>query len=294
MIISGFPCAGKTYRTNQLVEYFNTKIADAAKAVAGAETNDAPPADSSTDNSTPPQPPLTPAQRRYNAMVSQLKVHVVSDAGLGIGTHVYGVVRDEKDARAAEMSAIMRHLGKSSIVIADGLNYIKGFRYQMYCEAKGTGTPSCVVSCHCHCYCDCYCCFLFFFFIWLTTQEIHVGTPAEVCRARNGARIESTDETDRKAAYDPEVFDNLVFRYEEPNGMTRWDSPLFTVVGDDPTPDCAGIWDAIVGADGAVKAMKPNMATVLVSTFTPWTNRLIVRRHQSNVRLFALSGNILD
>ena len=25
------------------------------------------------------------------------------------------------------------------------MNYIKGFRYQLYCEAKALGTPSCVV-----------------------------------------------------------------------------------------------------------------------------------------------------
>lgn len=37
-------------------------------------------------------------------------------------------------------------LGKDSIVIADGLNYIKGFRYQLYCESKASETPSCVVS----------------------------------------------------------------------------------------------------------------------------------------------------
>ena len=38
-----------------------------------------------------------------------------------------------------------RALGKDTIVIADGLNYIKGFRYQLYCEAKAVQTPSCVV-----------------------------------------------------------------------------------------------------------------------------------------------------
>lgn len=59
---------------------------------------------------------------------------------------MYREARSEKDARATFYSAVKRALGKDSIVIADGLNYIKGFRYQLYCEAKATQTPSCVVS----------------------------------------------------------------------------------------------------------------------------------------------------
>ena len=51
----------------------------------------------------------------------------------------------EKDARATEYSAVKRALGKDTIIIADGLNYIKGFRYQLYCEAKAVQTPNCVV-----------------------------------------------------------------------------------------------------------------------------------------------------
>ena len=38
-----------------------------------------------------------------------------------------------------------RALSKEAIVIADGLNYIKGYRYQLWCEAKAAGTRCCVV-----------------------------------------------------------------------------------------------------------------------------------------------------
>jgi protein KTI12 len=44
------------------------------------------------------------------------------------------------------LSAVERLLTKDDIVIADGLNYIKGFRYQLYCIARAIGTPHCVVS----------------------------------------------------------------------------------------------------------------------------------------------------
>lgn len=43
------------------------------------------------------------------------------------------------------LSAVERVLSKDDIVIADGLNYIKGFRYQLYCIARAIGTPHCVV-----------------------------------------------------------------------------------------------------------------------------------------------------
>lgn len=108
--ISGYPCSGKSHRATQLQKAFESRIS------------------SSTDPSH-----------------AKLKVHIINDQNLGLKTDVYHSARPEKDARAAELSAIKRLLGKDDIIIADGLNYIKGFRYQLYCEAKALGTPSCVV-----------------------------------------------------------------------------------------------------------------------------------------------------
>lgn len=111
------------------------------------------------------------------------------------------------------------------------MNYIKGFRYQLYCEAKAVQTPSCVV---------------------------HVGTQHPKCKEFNDTAL-----SDKTGGYEPEVFENLVFRYEEPNGMTRWDSPLFTIPFEDIEPPCEAIWEAMVGSDGKAKVVRPNAATVL-------------------------------
>lgn len=46
--------------------------------------------------------------------------------------------------------------------------------------------------------------------------------------------------------------------------MTRWDSPLFTVLYDDETPPFDAIWEALIGSDGNTKTIKPHQATVLV------------------------------
>ena len=108
--MSGYPCSGKTYRSEQLVRFFESKI-----------------------NST------------SDPRSDRLSVCHINDETLGVNRDVYREARSEKDARAAEYSAAKRALGRDTIVIADGLNYIKGFRYQLYCEAKALQTPSCVV-----------------------------------------------------------------------------------------------------------------------------------------------------
>ena len=108
--MSGYPCSGKTYRSNQLVEFFNSKI----NAIA-------------------------------DSRASRLGVCHINDQTLGLGRDDYREAKREKDARATEYSAVKRALGRDTVVIADGLNYIKGFRYQLYCEAKAMQTPSCVV-----------------------------------------------------------------------------------------------------------------------------------------------------
>jgi protein KTI12 len=149
-------------------------------------------------------------------------------------------------------------LSQRDIVVCDaaGGNYIKGWRYQLYCEAKAMRTPSCVV---------------------------HIGTPVERAREVNEERLKRREElkngegdkkdgdviAHRPAAgeepYERSTWENLVYRYEEPNGMARWDSPLFTVLWEDESPPCGTIWDAMIGsADGKTKVVvRPNQATVL-------------------------------
>ncbi|KAL8860284.1 MAG: hypothetical protein Q9178_003255 [Gyalolechia marmorata] len=198
ILVSGYPCSGKTYRSNQLVDFFNTKIRAATEPHIG-----------------------------------RLSVTHINDQTLGLSKDVYREARSEKDARAAEYSAVKRHLGRDTIIITDGLNYIKGFRYQLYCEAKAVQTPSCVV---------------------------HIGTPIEKCKEVNK---ELLNDPDRDGGYPNDIFENLVYRYEEPNGMTRWDSPLFTVPYDDATPPCEDIWNTLIGNEGELKRVKPNLATVM-------------------------------
>ncbi|CAG8979199.1 hypothetical protein HYALB_00011679 [Hymenoscyphus albidus] len=216
IILSGYPTSGKTYRAKQLQEYLTSRI-----------------------SSLPATSPN-----------SSLRVHLISDHTLSIPRRVYNLESkdqhersnnsSEKDARATIYGAVKRVLSNKDIVILDGGNYIKGWRYQLYCESKAVRTPHCVV---------------------------HVGTSVDAARAVNESRLaeDSEGKGEEDLPYEKECWENLVFRYEEPNAFARWDSPLFTVVWDDETPPGDAIWDDIIGSDaeGGKKTVKPNAATVL-------------------------------
>ena len=226
--MTGLPTSGKTTRAKQLQEYLSERIS--------AET---------WPNSTP------------------YRLHLISDTTLSISRTVYDLSAvpaharsanaSEKDARASIYGAVKRVLSPKDIVILDGLNYIKGWRYQLFCEAKNLRTPSCVLQ---------------------------IGCVPDRAKGVNEARLQRNTQTggadereesqkgtaddDDEEAYAPANWENLVFRYEEPNPMTRWDSPLFTLIWEDDAARTRevfdGIWDTIAG-EGR-KVIRPNQATM--------------------------------
>lgn len=126
--ISGFPSSGKSRRALQIKAHLESRIQDP------------------------------------NYLGPKLKVSILSDDELKIDRSVYGgtphVVcahrflgtnysldgRLEKPARAALFTAMQRRMGQDTILIADAMNYIKGFRYQMYCAAREMKVRVCTVS----------------------------------------------------------------------------------------------------------------------------------------------------
>lgn len=54
--------------------------------------------------------------------------------------------RSEKPARGALFTAMQRQMATDTILIVDSLNYIKGFRYQMYCAAREMKLRVCTVG----------------------------------------------------------------------------------------------------------------------------------------------------
>jgi protein KTI12 len=104
-------------------------------------------------------------------------------------------VAEEKKARGALLSAVERLLNRDTIVIADALNYVKGFRYQLYCVARAVSTPHCTVS-----YSDgdvCDCC-EWMIDLCLYFGQLYCGVPVDLARRWN-------EERDPQQAYTPQV-----------------------------------------------------------------------------------------
>jgi protein KTI12 len=154
-------------------------------------------------------------------------VVIVNDESLSIDKkEAYKDANTEKKARGALLSAVERHLTRDDIVICDSLNYIKGFRYQLYCVARGIGTPCCTLFC--------------------------------------GLDLDSALERNKILnRYEESMFENICSRFEEPEGRNRWDAPLFIVISQDPkliyeSDICNKIIDAVI----LKKAPAPNLSTV--------------------------------
>ncbi|KAI5289010.1 hypothetical protein KEM54_004570 [Ascosphaera aggregata] len=255
VIVTGFPCSGSSYRSRQLASALE-KIQD------------------SLEKESPELP-------RYS-------VKIIEPLSVNHPRTVYDNARFEKEARAVAYGNIKRALGRDTIVIADGMNYIKGYRYQLWCEAKAAGTTCCVVRISRH--------QLDFLIVagkgiktfWLMhLGQMQIGTPADRCVAANESRIErqkktvksstvdglhnqlsetsSGDEprqgTDDESPYPPELLSNLIYRYEEPSNSARWDKPLFIVPWVDSEPPARGIWTSITGSPAPTLSLETDSKT---------------------------------
>lgn len=134
----------------------------------------------------------------------------------------YSSSRNEKNLRAYLKSEVQKYLNKETLVIVDSLNYIKGYRYELFCVTKSAQTPHCVI------WCD-------------------AGKDASL-RLNEG-------KTEEK--YSNKLMDELMMRYEEPNGQSRWDAPLF-IVQVDMELDMEALDSALFKS----KPPTPNMSTV--------------------------------
>ena len=114
-------------------------------------------------------------------------------------------------------------MSRDTHVILDSPNYIKGYRYELYCLSKLLKTTQCVVHC---------------------------DTPVEKAAEWNAQRLIKSER------YSAETFDALVQRFETPDSRNRWDFPLVTLYPSDPLPE-RELLDAILKA----KPPPPNQST---------------------------------
>lgn len=133
----------------------------------------------------------TLADRLQQELISQGKNTVlINEESFGIvKAQAYATSDAEKGMRGLLKSAVERELTSDKVVILDSTNYIKGYRYELFCFSRQLRTPQ---------------------------ITIFVDTPKELARSWN-------------TTLTPEVFDDIASRLEVPNPKNRWDNPLFHI-----------------------------------------------------------------
>ncbi|GAU92495.1 hypothetical protein RvY_04571 [Ramazzottius varieornatus] len=135
---------------------------------------------------------------------------------------IYAAPAKEKNLRASLKSDVQRLLSKDALVILDAANYIKGYRYEIYCICKSAKTTQCTIWCN---------------------------APLSDLKQWN----ESREQTER---YSEATIDALDMRFEPPDSQNRWENPLFTLLPNDPLP-VTEILEALLQK----RASPPNQST---------------------------------
>jgi protein KTI12 len=90
---------------------------------------------------------------------------------------------------------------KKTLIILDSTNYIKGYRYELYCICKAATSSYCVV--------------------WCLND---ISTVKEWNSLRRKALPDPSS-----GYYSDDILDALILRYEPPDDRNRWDQPLYRI-----------------------------------------------------------------
>ena len=105
IIVAGRPCTGKSTFSHRLADYLRQHfptVADSSDTGSGLAS-----------------------------------VELINEESLGISKRSgYGSSLDEKNTRSALKAVATNKLTAARFVIVDSLNYIKGYRYELYCCAR--------------------------------------------------------------------------------------------------------------------------------------------------------------
>ncbi|XP_034241961.1 protein KTI12 homolog [Thrips palmi] len=168
VLITGIPSSGKSTRAAQIKEYLEKEHNKTVHIVSENEV-------------------ITSSNLKKNAL--------------------YLDSSKEKEIRSIIKSEVQRLVSQDAVVIIDAANYIKGYRYEIYCMSKSCKTTQCTVHCE--------------------TST----TAAWDFNVKRSSTNNSGDEV-----YSQDIFDALVMRYEAPDSRNRWDSPLILVQAEDNLP----------------------------------------------------------
>ena len=158
-------------------------------------------------------------------------------------------VNEEKKVRAALLAASERFISKDTVLILDSLNYIKGFRYQLYCQARAISTPNLVIHCQ--------------------ARE-------DTCRQWN------TLKRDASRIYPDDQLEDLILRFEVPNNQNKWDSPLFGIVTEGvSSEELSNLFDSILNVLNSSPNRPPSTSTLTTKPIN--SNSIQVLDHETQL-----------
>lgn len=199
---------------------------------------------SSTDDSAPDADDLPHLTTLFCSQVRHVEL-VSDDLLFGHGQNkaqAYSNSAREKMARAEVKSAVERGLSPHHLVIVDSANYIKGFRYELYCIARHHSTQHCIVST-----CD------------IPPQE-SLQWDRERMKHAHG-ESQSSETSPQGGLYDPQQILDLHARIERPDSKRRWDKPLFVIPAPDARTPLVDLLRVVVSASSKPR---PPVSTVPV------------------------------
>lgn len=146
--------------------------------------------------------------KEYIEKEKNKKCHIINEEEFQLNKiEAYKDSASEKIHRAKLKSETEKLLDDNSVVILDSLNYIKGYRYELYCLVRNFKTRHCIVYCK---------------------------TEKEICQKMNTIKSEYTED----------LLLDLYSRMEEPIPSNRWDNPLHFVYFEE-NPDYEGIFNCL-------------------------------------------------
>lgn len=208
IIITGFPSSGKTKRTNELKAHFESR-------------------------------------NKIVKIISEN--HAIPKSGF-CKNEYFNDSQKEKIVRAYLKSDAIRLMNKEDVVILDAGNYIKGYRYELYCASKAARTTQCTIYCA-----------LSSSEAWEFNQQRQ--HPDEI---ENSTDEHDSNLNNSSVPYTREIFDLLIQRYEEPIANNRWDAPLFTILVNKQPP-----FEEIFSSLYEKQPPPPNLSTQNVSEIKP-------------------------
>jgi len=181
----------------------------------------------------------------------------------GLKNDILNDSRQEKELRGRLKYETQRLLNKDSVVIIDALNYIKGYRYELFCMSNAVPTRQVTIQCD---------------ISEAQAWEWNLTRPED-------------------QAYKRDVFDNLIQRFEAPDPHNRWDSPYFSVLPNEEL-DYNAIYQSLflnrVPKQNKSTLNKPVSASNFLSSLEKVTSDIIQALMEGTTHDKNLVGNTIE